>query len=325
MAKTKFYLGYEFNNQLTSLSILDNNFQLIDTDLTDVIDYTTLYNNEDELKAAMKNGPMQIDIPEGAKIVYLAATNNPNYPYKKVLGLDHICYASSAGLLEPDTQAQYFVDNRFDTKLIANLYLVVLKCMISINQLKSLYTEEDRKNNSAEKMISVFERNRKVITNANNYILSFMDEIYLQCLEANRRGPENYETDTDRLDLVYLIRRLYESLTTKKDKNGNIKHNQNNGKIERSSRIVGYLALLISKNMMDKYNEYTKEEYEEYVRQVYEELAQEAKEREMYKSNDVYMDLNDSDNHDEEFLTSEDFEALGQDAESDGYRFRGNA
>ena len=206
MAKTKFYLGYEFNNQLTSLSILDNNFQLIDTDLTDVIDYTTLYKNEDELKDALKNGPMQIDIPEGAKMVYLAATNHPNYPFKKVLGLDHICYSSSVGLLEPDTQSQYFVDNRFDTKLIANLYLIVLKVMTSIGQIKSFYTAEDKLNDSAEKMISVFEKNKKQITNGNNYILSFMDEIYLQCLEANRRGTENYEADTDRLDLVYLIR-----------------------------------------------------------------------------------------------------------------------
>ena len=87
---------------------------------------------------------------------------------------------------------------------------------------------------------------------------------------------------------------------------------------------MGYLALLISKDMMDKFNQYTQEDYEEYIQQVYEELAKEAKERELARSNDVYMDLGDSENHDEEFLTSEDFEALGQDAESDGYKFRGN-
>ena len=116
MAKLKFYLGYEDNGVLTPLSILDDNFQLIDTDLTDVINYTTMFNNEDDLKEAIINGPMQTKIPENAKMVYLVATNHPKYPYTKVMGLDYICYSASKSLLEPEIQVQYLQDNKYDIK-----------------------------------------------------------------------------------------------------------------------------------------------------------------------------------------------------------------
>ena len=323
MAKTKFYLGYETNNNLTSLSILDNNMELVGSELTDVINYTTLFENESELRNAIINGPMPVNIPEDAKIVYLAATNNPSMPFKKVLDSDHICYSSSTSLLEPDSQENYLIENRFDENLVTNLYAVIIRCLVDINYIKKFYPKDAIDNN--ETLVKTFRNNKDKIYNSNNYIFSFVEDIYLQCLEANRRGIDNYLNDSDRLDLEYLIKRLYDTVTIKKDKKGNIKYNPNNGKKERYSRIIGYLGILISDDMLKKYQRYTEDDYEEYAKFVEEELAKEAQEKDNNYKTDVYNDLSDSEEHDEEFLTSDDFEAYGEDPESNGYKLRGNA
>jgi len=329
MAKARFSLGYEYNNKLTSLSIFDRGDHLIGSELTDVINFTTSFNNEEQLREYLKNGPSKNNIPEDAKLVYLREPDNLKYEPTKVLDIDHICYATSNGLLEPDAQLKYLIDNRYDIDFIEKLYISIMYCLINVKNIKRFYTTDDYDNDSRSRLISVFKNNKKNIPNGNNFLFLFMDEIYSETYEANKRGIENYEYELDKKDLKYLIKRLYDNITVIKDKKGNFKHNQNNGKIERYSRILGYFAILISKDMNDKFDEYLKSYEEQYdeidENKLYELLMEEEKKKhEEYEKNDLYnyRDEYDPDEHDEEFLTTEDFESKGMDPESNGYKIR---
>ena len=303
--RAKFYLGYELNGVYTPLNILDKNLKLVDDTLTAVIDYTTSFDNEVVLKDAIENGPMNINIPAGARLVYLQATNNPNYPYRKVLGLDHICYSLSKTLLDPTVQKNYFINNKYDENLYTQLYITVLKSKISMSDLYSFLDFEDRRRKEPKTIITTFKDHREGITNGSNYILSFMDSVYNEVIHANAMGTGNYELDHDRLDLDYIIERLYDNLTIKKDKQNNRRHDPDTGAYLRDDRILGYLTILISKDMEDKYRRYLRDIED-----------QEEEKEESTEAKDVYRDY---EGHDEEFLTTDDFERLGEDPETNGY------
>lgn len=315
--KTKFYLGYESNGVFKPLSILDNNLRLIGDSLTDLIEYTTLFDNEMQLRTAIKNGPTNCDIPYSSRIVYLAETNNPNYPYRIPLGLDHICYSLSKSLLDPNIQKQYFRDNKFDIDLFSQLYMASIFSKSSIGELSNFYTEEDKKNFSPRIVIERFKEHRNEIANGNNYIFTLMDGVYNEVIHATEVGEEKYEYDLDRLDLDYLINRLYDNLTIKKDKKNNFKHDPDTGMYLRDEKIVGYITIMISKNMEDKYKKYAEYMEEKAMNEPAVDIIQE--------TNDVYRDV---EGHDEEFLTKEDFERFKGDeesqevAESQGYIVR---
>lgn len=302
--RAKFYLGYELNGAYTPLTILDNNLKLVDDSLTAVIDYTTSFDNEGLLRNAIINGPMNVDIPLGAKLIYLSSTNNPNYPYRKVLGLDHICYSLSKTLLDPSVQRNYFIDNKYDDNLYTQLYLTVLKSKIPMSEIYSILDDEERRIKDPKVIINAFKKHRNEITGGNNYILSFMDSVYNEILHAKEIGTTNYEYDPDRLDLEYIIRRLYDNLTIKKDKQNNNRHDPDTGAYLRDDKIIGYLTILISKDMEDKYKRYLRE------------IEDQNEEEETVELRDVYRDY---DGHDEEFLTTEDFEKYGEDPETNGY------
>ena len=305
--RTKFYLGYELNGAYTPLTILDNNLKLVDDSLTAVIDYTTSFDNEGLLRNAIINGPMNINIPLGARLIYLSSTNNPNYPYRKVLGLDHICYSLSKTLLDPSVQRNYFIDNKYDDNLYTQLYLTVLKSKIPMSEIYSILDDEERRIKDPTVIINAFKKHRNEITGGNNYILSFMDSVYNEILHANEIGKNNYEYDPDRLDLEYIIGRLYDNLTIKKDKQNNNRHDPDTGAILRDDKIIGYLTILISKDMEDKYKRYLRD------------IEDQKEEEETIEVGDVYRDY---DGHDEEFLTTEDFEKYGEDPETHGYTVR---
>ncbi len=323
MAKTRFSLGYEYNNKLTPLSVFVSGDELVGSELTDVIKFTSSFNNENQLRDYLKKSKGTGNIPENANLVYLKEPKNPAYGPSKVLGLDHICYSSSTSLLEPDVQLEYFLDNRYDIDLIEKLYVVLISSLSNVTQVESFYTNEELANDSNAKFISIFKKNKSRVINGNNYLFLFMDEVYSESVAANERGIENYENDYDRKDLKYLIKRLYDSITIIKDKKGHFKYNQNNGKIERYSRILGYFAILISKDMKDKFDEYSEAYKREMEEEAYEEFLQE-----MMKLQDTQPDKSDLVNYrydnpnDEEFLTSEDFDSKGLDPEENGYNYR---
>ena len=327
MAKTRFSLGYEYKNSLTSLSVFvsgdTSGDELVGSDLTDVIKFTTSFNNEKQLRDYLKRSKGNTNIPDDANLVYLKETP---YGYYKVLDLDHICYADSTSLLEPDAQVSFFIDNKYDVNLIEELYIMLIKTYSNPKQVRDLYTEDDKLQDTNSKFISVFQNNKSKIDHANSFIFLFMDEVYSESCEANRRGIDNYEYDLDRKNLDYLIKRLYDSITIIKDKKGNFKYNQNNGKIERYSRLLGYFAIFISKYMKDIYNEYSEAFEREYQEEAYREYMKELEDNEKDNPNntDVYnfRDITSEDEHDEEYLTVEDFEAKGLDPESNGYKKR---
>ena len=74
--RLKYYVGYELDGKLTPLSILDDSLQLIGTTLTEVINFTSSFNNEIDLKEAITNGPIENKIPDGSRLVYIVETNN---------------------------------------------------------------------------------------------------------------------------------------------------------------------------------------------------------------------------------------------------------
>lgn len=307
--RTKFFLGYELNGKLVPLNFLDNNLELIEDKLSSIINYTTSFDNELQLRNAITQGPMKVDIPNGAKLVYLASTNNPEYPYRKVLDTNHICYAMDQSLRDAVSQSSYFKDNRYDIFLFQKLYKIALMNNISMSELRSFCPDDQRKNLDLNLMIRVFNENRDKIGNGNNTIFNLLNELLSEITYANQIGIINYEYDPDRIDLDYKIDVLYDMLTLLKDKNKQPKHDPNTGMLLRDDKMMGYLTILISQDMMAKYIEYSNE------LQAY---ALEHTEEE-HESNDVYRDV---EGHDEEFLTTEDFNNISEDPESVGYMQR---
>ena len=268
-----------------------------------------VFDNESQLRNSITKGAMNVNIPANAKFVYLQETNNPYYPYRKVLGTDHICYSISKSLQSPEVQRNYFIINKYDTELIEKLYRVILLSKISMSDLRKFYTKEDLQDDTPRKMINIFNDHKDEIGNGNNYIISFMNGVYNEVRHANLVGTGNYELDHDTYNLEYLIERLYDNLTILKDKDKNTRHDPNTGQFLRDDKIMGYLTILISEDMEEKFLK-----YRDYVE------AQEAEvEEEQHESNDVYRDV---EGHDEEFLTTEDFEKYDEDPETVGYKPR---
>ena len=309
--RTKFYLGYELNGQYTPLTFLDNKLELIDDKLTAVIDYTTSFDNEAQLRESITKGAMNVDIPANAKFVYLQATNNPHFPYRKVLGTDHICYSISKSLQSPQVQRDYFTSNKYDEELFEKLYKTILLSKISMSDLRKFYTKEDLQNDTPSRMINIFNKHKNEIGNGNNYIISFVDGVYNEVRHANNVGINNYEYDHDTYNLDYLIERLYDNLTILKDKDKNSRHDPNTGQFLRDDLIMGYLTILISEDMEEKFLK-----YRDYI----EAQTLEYEEKEQHTLDDVVY--TEAEGHDEEFLTTEDFAKYDEDPESVGYKTR---
>ena len=119
--RLKYYIGYEKDGELTPLSILDDNYQLIGDTLPEVINYTSSFNNVVELKNAILNGPVENNIPENCNFVYLEETVNSSKPYRKVLDSDYICYSDDKTYSNPESQRVYLFN--YNIYIFDYLYL----------------------------------------------------------------------------------------------------------------------------------------------------------------------------------------------------------
>ena len=317
--RLKYYVGYELDGKLTPLSILDDSLQLIGTTLTEVINFTSSFNNEIDLKEAITNGPIDNKIPDGSRLVYIVETNNPARPYKKVLDSNYICYSGDKNYLNPESQKEYIFEYKYDLDFIEKLYAIVIRTNINFDHLKCFCTREESDNMTPSTIISVFRRSKKFLNNSDSFLLNFMDQIYNEVVQANNMGIENYELDHDRLDLDHLIDRFYASYTIKKDKQRNFKYDPNSGKLLRDPRIMGYLTMTIGKDTKDRYEKYVQQLEKEYEDELAAELADMTRVPNNF-TRDLYY--TGTGGHDEEFLTAADFEDKNLDPESNGYAFR---
>ena len=317
--RLKFYVGYELDGKLTPLSILKSDLSLIEDTLTEVIKYTSSFNNESQLREAINNGPIANNIPKDAKLVYLVETDSEKKTYKKVLDLDYICYSEDKNYLDPEPQVEYIFDYKYDIDFIEKLYALVIRCSVNMEYLNSLYAPTEKNDTSNRKLIEVFKRNRKILHNGDSFLLSCMDQVYSEVIYANSLGIDNYLLDNDRKDIDHILERFYASFTIKKDKQRNYRYDPNSGRFLRDPRIMGYLAITIAKDTKDRYEKYLRQIEDEYQDRIFEEEYEPDHSSDKY-TGDLYY--TGPEGHDEEFLTEEDFRAKNLDPESNGYAFR---
>lgn len=260
--RLKYYIGYEKDGELTPLSILDDNYQLIGDTLPEVINYTSSFNNVVELTNAILNGPVENSIPENCNFVYLEETVNSSKPYRKVLDSDYICYSDDKTYSNPESQRVYLFNYKFDLDLIEKIYALVIRTNIDVDQLKSFYTYEEALVDSDERLIEVFRRVKKILKNGDCFLLNNIDQIYNEILYANKIGIDNYLNDNDRIDIDHILDRFYKFFTIKKDKQKNFRYDPNSGSYLRDPRIMGYLNILLAKDSKDRYSKYVQELYE---------------------------------------------------------------
>lgn len=260
--RLKYYIGYEKDGELTPLSILDDNYQLIGDTLPEVINYTSSFNNVIELKNAILNGPVENNIPENCNFVYLEETVNSSKPYRKVLDSDYICYSDDKTYSNPESQRVYLFNYKFDLDLIEKIYALVIRTNIDVDQLKGFYTYEEALSDSDARLIEVFRRVKKFLKNGDCFLLNNIDQIYNEVLYANKIGIDNYLNDNDRIDIDHILDRFYKFFTIKKDKQKNFRYDPNSGSYLRDPRIMGYLNILLAKDSKDRYSKYVQELYE---------------------------------------------------------------
>ena len=260
--RLKYYIGYEKDGELTPLSILDDNYQLIGDTLPEVINYTSSFNNVIELKNAILNGPVENNIPENCNFVYLEETVNYSKPYRKVLDSDYICYSDDKTYSNPESQRVYLFNYKFDLDLIKKIYALVIRTNIDVDQLKGFYTYEEALSDSDARLIEVFRRVKKFLKNGDCFLLNNIDQIYNEVLYANKIGIDNYLNDNDRIDIDHILDRFYKFFTIKKDKQKNFRYDPNSGSYLRDPRIMGYLNILLAKDSKDRYSKYVQELYE---------------------------------------------------------------
>lgn len=260
--RLKYYIGYEKDGELTPLSILDDNYQLIGDTLPEVINYTSSFNNVVELKNAILNGPVENNIPENCNFVYLEETVNSSKPYRKVLDSDYICYSDDKTYSNPESQRVYLFNYKFDLDLIEKIYALVIRTNIDVDQLKGFYTYEEALSYSDARLIEVFRRVKKFLKNGDCFLLNNIDQIYNEVLYANKIGIDNYLNDNDRIDIDHILDRFYKFFTIKKDKQKNFRYDPNSGSYLRDPRIMGYLNILLAKDSKDRYSKYVQELYE---------------------------------------------------------------
>lgn len=260
--RLKYYIGYEKDGELTPLSILDDNYQLIGDTLPEVINYTSSFNNVVELKNAILNGPVENNIPENCNFVYLEETVNSSKPYRKVLDSDYICYSDDKTYSNPESQRVYLFNYKFDLDLIEKIYALVIRTNIDVDQLKGFYTYEEALSDSDARLIEVFRRVKKFLKNGDCFLLNNIDQIYNEVLYANKIGIDNYLNDNDRIDIDHILDRFYKFFTIKKDKQKNFRYDPNSGSYLRDPRIMGYLNILLAKDSKDRYSKYVQELYE---------------------------------------------------------------
>lgn len=260
--RLKYYIGYEKDGELTPLSILDDNYQLIGDTLPEVINYTSSFNNVVELKNAILNGPVENNIPENCNFVYLEETVNSSKPYRKVLDSDYICYSDDKTYSNPESQRVYLFNYKFDLDLIEKIYALVIRTNIDVDQLKGFYTYEEAFTDGDARLIEVFRRVKKFLKNGDCFLLNNIDQIYNEVLYANKIGIDNYLNDNDRIDIDHILDRFYKFFTIKKDKQKNFRYDPNSGSYLRDPRIMGYLNILLAKDSKDRYSKYVQELYE---------------------------------------------------------------